>query len=233
MKITKKNISASITPAEDNQAPAEISPAVKDYANELGELTVETLLADYYTYASSDVTDTELRIKVYTDSYKSAVWTVYRLPLEDITPNQEDLESDAEYLAYRIEEGLDDDYTSIVDEPEGEPEADDVLEATAIPQEDDVYGDTESKRWQDSWQYKRIIELGYIVDVTDDSVTIKFDDGDVYANFKLIPPDNPSDPYDEWMAKDSYGDIVSTSFDYTDSYDEIVTGCLYYFLTRY
>ena len=221
MKITKRNISAAVSPDANIAADKSTQAATKEYATKLGELTVETLLDLYHIYADYTVSDEELVIKAYADPYKSAVYSTSYTPFTDIIPDDADLNADAEYLAGMINEGWDDASYS------------EVLSTESIPDEEDVYAGTKSNRWQDSWQYERIKELGYPVEVTDDSVTIKFDDGDVYASFKLIPPDDPSDPYDEWMAKDSYGDMVSMSFDYTDSYDEIVTGCLNYFLTRY
>ena len=85
--------------------------------------------------------------------------------------------------------------------------------------------------WKDSWQYQKIKDLGYGVEVSDREVIIRFDDGDVYARFKLIPPD-PDDMYDIWLVKDG-GEYIQDDFDFAHTYDEIVTGCLNYFLTRY
>ena len=85
--------------------------------------------------------------------------------------------------------------------------------------------------WRNSWQYRKVKDLGYDVEVSDREVIIRFDDGDIYADFKLIPPD-PDDEYGIWLVKDK-GVYIQEEFDFTHTYDEVVTGCLYYFLTRY
>lgn len=85
--------------------------------------------------------------------------------------------------------------------------------------------------YKDYWVYKEILDYEYIVDITKSSVTIKFDDGDVYAKFTIRKPD-PHDPDDVWAAYLD-GELVSDSFDYTDSYNDIVCGCLHYFWTRF
>ena len=72
----------------------------------------------------------------------------------------------------------------------------------------------------------RVKELGYKTKVTKTSVTILFDDGDIYATFKLVKSDNMYFIYND-------GNIINDELDFYDTYEEAIESCFYYFLTRY
>ena len=84
--------------------------------------------------------------------------------------------------------------------------------------------------YKEHWAYKRIKELGYITKVSDSQVQIFFDDGELYADFRLKK--------DEDIDKDMYfifleNHMINDEIDFYHSYDEAVESCFYYFLTRF
>lgn len=94
-----------------------------------------------------------------------------------------------------------------------------------------------SSKITEYWCYKEITARGYKVDITDSSVSIYFPDGDLYAHFTFKRDEDESDEY--WYVynhndkKDSKGECINGALEYTDTYEDVVNGCLYYFWSRY
>lgn len=102
--------------------------------------------------------------------------------------------------------------------------------------------DTFSDKVKNSWQYKRLKELEYDVelyrvDEQNTKLVIYFPDGDIYAKFLIHK--NISIDFDEMYfiydigSTEKYKENITYEVDFTDSYDDCVISCMYYFLTRY
>ena len=141
MKKFRKDITAAVVPNDEQEASNASLKELKDYAGQVADYTVETLLGSG-TYADYKVTDEELIITIYTDPYKSAKYTTFKLPLLDITPNPDEVEADGEYLATRLQEDIDDAEYSEVFEASS---ADDLTSVTSssIDDEDEYDDDDE------------------------------------------------------------------------------------------
>lgn len=80
--------------------------------------------------------------------------------------------------------------------------------------------------YKEHWAYKRIKELGYITKVSDSQVQIFFDDGELYADFRL-----KKDEGIYFIFLDD--ELINDEIDFYHSYNEAVESCFYYFLTRF
>lgn len=87
--------------------------------------------------------------------------------------------------------------------------------------------------YKESWQYKRVKELGYKVKITKTNVTIYFDDGDIYASFKLVKDIENEKKYNIGYFIFLNNELINDEVDFYNTYDEAITSCLYYFLTRF
>lgn len=82
------------------------------------------------------------------------------------------------------------------------------------------------------WAYQKVKEYGYKTKVDKTSVTIFFPDGDIYTKFTLKKV--PADEFgDEFYLVYDHGYNITEELDYTDTWNEAVCGCFYYFITRY
>lgn len=79
--------------------------------------------------------------------------------------------------------------------------------------------------YKEHWAYKEVTK-NWKTKVTKDSVKIFFEDGDIYANFKLV---KDCDMYFIYCGEEMINDEV----DFYDTYDEAVASCFYYFTTRF
>lgn len=102
--------------------------------------------------------------------------------------------------------------------------------------------ETFSEKVKNSWQYKKLKELDYYVKLSrenkkDTKLTIYFPDGDIYTKF-IIHKDVSIDFDDMYFIYDigsdeNYKENITYEVDYTDTYDDCIISCMYYFLTRY
>ena len=89
------------------------------------------------------------------------------------------------------------------------------------------------------WCYGEITKNGYKISISRKKntynafnyyISIKFSDGDAYADFKIIE-------FNDEMGNNFlvYNNdmIINEEMDYTDTLDNCIKGCLYYFYTRY
>lgn len=79
--------------------------------------------------------------------------------------------------------------------------------------------------YKDYWAYKEVSQ-NYKTKITKTRVTIYFEDGDVYADFKLKPCDDFFLIYND-------GELINDEIDFYDTWDEAVKSCFYYFYTRF
>ena len=79
--------------------------------------------------------------------------------------------------------------------------------------------------YKDYWAYKEVAK-NWKSKVTKTRVTIFFEDGDIYADFKLKKCDNFYLIYCD-------GQLINDEVDFYDTYDEAVKSCFYYFHTRF
>ena len=80
--------------------------------------------------------------------------------------------------------------------------------------------------YKEHWAFKRVKEMGYKTKVTKSKVQILFEDGGIYANFKLVKDDNIYSIY-------CNDDMINDELDFYSNYDEAVSSCFYYFITRF
>lgn len=83
-------------------------------------------------------------------------------------------------------------------------------------------------KYNEYWAYEDILRYGYSVEVEPDRVTIRFEDGDVYADFRL-KKDVEENYY--WITVNDR--IINEEVDFCETYDEAVCSCFYYFVTRF
>lgn len=83
--------------------------------------------------------------------------------------------------------------------------------------------------YKNSWQYKEVNQLGYKTKITKNRVTVYFDDGDVYADFKIGEFEEDVHMYPIYLD----GELINDEVDFDSTYDEAVVACLNYFLTRF
>lgn len=101
-----------------------------------------------------------------------------------------------------------------------------------------------SKEVLNYWATKEVIEYGYDITLAvrqekEDrkiyDLKILFDDGDLYAGFEIIEfyPDK-----ELFETKNSYlvkldDEYINDEMEFTDTLDECINGCIYYFHTRF
>ncbi len=81
--------------------------------------------------------------------------------------------------------------------------------------------------YREYWAYKRVEELGYKIRVAKTKVTILFPDGDVYGEFNLKKDDG-----NEYLIYLD-GELINDELEFYGTYDEAVSSCFYYFITRF
>lgn len=81
------------------------------------------------------------------------------------------------------------------------------------------------------WATQELLDYGYKLAIKRNKksakVIVKFNDGDIYTQFKIEKAIDMYFIYDEW------GDNITDTFDYTDSMDDCIKSCIYAFITRY
>lgn len=82
-----------------------------------------------------------------------------------------------------------------------------------------------AESYKDYWAYKEVTK-NWKSKVTKTRVTIFFEDGDIYADFKLEKGDGF---YFIWL----HGELINEEVDFYDTYDDAVKSCFYYFNTRF
>ncbi len=82
-----------------------------------------------------------------------------------------------------------------------------------------------TETYKEHWAYKEVSK-NYKTKVTKDSVTIYFEDGDIYASFKLVKDEDMYFIYCD-------GEMINDELDFYETYDEAVGSCFYYFHTRF
>lgn len=89
------------------------------------------------------------------------------------------------------------------------------------------------------WCYGEITKNGYKIAVSrkkntyngfNYNVSIKFSDGDAYADFKIV---EFNDEMGASFLVYNNDMVINEEMDYTDTLEDCINGCLYYFHTRY
>lgn len=82
--------------------------------------------------------------------------------------------------------------------------------------------------YKEHWAYKKVKECGYKTKITKTKVQILFQDGEIFADFKLVK-DDEEDMYFIYCN----GEMINDELDAYRTYDDAVGSCFYYFVTRF
>jgi hypothetical protein len=92
------------------------------------------------------------------------------------------------------------------------------------------------KSYKESWVYREVTK-NYKVEVSGNSVKVLWDDGDVYAEFRVEKDDEPDKSFNLgyfiYLVEGDCDTLINDEVDFYGTYDEAVTSCLYYFHTRF
>lgn len=99
-----------------------------------------------------------------------------------------------------------------------------------LQQMNETYNMEEIKNY---WVYEEMMKMKYQVEITDNSVTIRFPkpDNDIYAHYTFRYDEN----FEDWIVRfhgdkpESKGRLIIDEMESISSYENVVKGCLYNF----
>lgn len=87
------------------------------------------------------------------------------------------------------------------------------------------------------WAYTQVIDNGYKVKVNvgqkQSTVKIMFDDGDIYASFKIVGEKIEPNDNDYFYMVYADNENITAKLDYTQTMQECICGCFAYFAQYY